>query len=288
MLAGYSKEDFDTTPLSERACIPLTYPLLCSLIDIVTTTFTGLPLQPLGSAVIAGFALGYACSFRVNEYLLTDPSNPTPLRHQVNSSLSYFWWHNLPFCVCFPAAYPPGVPDHFSTVLQFAKNDARGHGGPKAISRCHLVPPLKDSLTVVFNFLCTNPPLPNAPLLSGLGSQLSRDIMITQLHLLADKHGLPRRRMKMHSSVRGGALVALENESDAVKLAQGCWSSVSGMRSYAGRSIQHAQQVTNLLHDPTLCPITYSQLQYAETSTPPAVGSLSMGTPSASVLAYHS
>ena len=290
MLAGYSKEDFDTTPLSERACIPLTYALLCSLIDMITDAFAAPLLRPLGSAIIAGFALGYACSFRVNEYLLTDPNKPTPLKHQVNSSLSYFWWRDVRFCVCFPNAYPQGVPDDFSTVLQFAKNDARGHGGPKAISRCILVSPSKDSLTVLFNFLRDHPPPLNTPLLSGLGAQLSRDLMLSQLHLLADKHGLPRSRMKMHSSVRGGALVALENQSDAVKLAQGCWSSISGMRSYAGRSIQHAQQVTDLLHDPTLCPIAYSQLQYTETSlsAPSPSEPSPTSTPSASVLAYHS
>ena len=73
--------------------------------------------------------------------------------------------------------------------------------------------------------------------------------------------------MKMHSSVRAGALVALEREPDAVKLAQGCWSSTAGMQSYANRSIQHATHVADMLHDLALCPITHSQLQFATTAT---------------------
>ena len=286
MLAGYSKTDFDTVPASERSSIPLTYALLCSLIDMVSCAFSSQSLQPLGSAIIAGFALGYACSFRVREYLHADSANITPLSHQVNSSMSYFWWGSEPYSVCYPTSFPAGLPDNFSTTLLFAKNDARGKGGPKAISRCLLVPPDKDCLTVLFRFVQVFPPPPDSPLLSGLGAQLSKNTMLTQLHLLADKHGLNKLRMKMHSSVRSGALVALENESDATKLAQGCWSSTSGMLSYAGRSISHAQYVTDLLHDPNNCPISYSQLQYSETSLPPSGSSSS--PPSNTIIAYHS
>ena len=72
----------------------------------------------------------------------------------------------------------------------------------------------------------------------------------------------------MHSSIRSGALVALESEPDAVKLAQGCWSSVASIRSYASRSIQHADHVTDMLHDLALCPITHSQLQFSVPTQP--------------------
>jgi hypothetical protein len=91
--------------------------------------------------------------------------------------------------------------------------------------------------------------------------------MLSQLHLLAEKHNLDKSRLKMHSSVRSGALVALENESDSTKLAQGCWSSVDGMLNYNRRSISHATHVTDLLHDMDLCPISYSQQQFGTALT---------------------
>lgn len=265
MLSGYSNTDFETLPASERLAIPLTYPLLCSLIEIVTTNFCDPIMLPLRRAIIAGFSLGYACSCRVAEYLRT--KSKLPITHQVISSKSFFWWNTQYYSVCYPHLYPPGYPDHFTTTLVYAKNDTRGRGGPKAITRCLSVPADRDCCSTLFDFLKLHPPLAQSPLLSGLGPHLSRDLMLSQLHLLAEKHNLDKSRLKMHSSVRSGALVALENESDSTKLAQGCWSSVDGMLNYNRRSISHATHVTDLLHDMDLCPISYSQQQFGTALT---------------------
>jgi hypothetical protein len=125
------------------------------------------------------------------------------------------------------------------------------------------VPPAYDCLTNLGKFICAYPPVAESPLLSGLGYQISSDCMLVLLHKLADKYGFARDRMKMHSSIRSGALVALENEADHIKERQGCWRSTEGMLNYLRGTLQHAAYVTDQLHDPSLCPISLTQMTFS-------------------------
>jgi len=269
ILAGYSNIDASLRPLRDKVAIPLTYPLLCALIDIIQHHYS-LPSQShLRLVAIASYTLGYAISARPSEYLLTSTSDSrlVPLRSQINSDLSFFVWGAAFFTVTTPLAFPPGIPDFFSTVIEYQKNDKRGKGGPRAIARCTAVPPQYDCLSCLFAYLRRFPPLPASPLLSGLGTQVKSSDLLPFLKDLARTYDLDPARMKMHSSVRSGALVALENETDAVKQRQGCWSSTEGMCNYLRGTLQHASHVSSLLHDSSLCPISITQMTFNTSST---------------------
>jgi hypothetical protein len=110
-------------------------------------------------ACCAAFVLAYAISLRPQEYLKLP--RPVPLRYTANSSLSHFVFDGVFYSVCYPALFPPGSPSHFTTLLEFQKNDTRGKGGPKAIAHCSSVPMSYNCLSVLFNFLRRYPPLPN-------------------------------------------------------------------------------------------------------------------------------
>lgn len=263
MINGYTRFDDNVAPLRLQSAIPLTYPLLCALFDIIDSVYCA--NTALRSASKAAFALGYGVSFRPQEYLRL--SRFVSLKYTANSSLSFFWWHDCYFSVCSPATYPPGLPTHFSTLLEFQKNDRRGKGGPKALARCDSVAPEYDCLCCLYFFLRQYPPQPHAPLLSGLGSQLSIDILRPLLNKLALKFGFNPAKMQMHSSVRSGALSALEMQPDEIKERQGGWTSTSGMLNYVSASLQHANSVTKLLHDPTLVPLKVTQMTYSTLSS---------------------
>jgi hypothetical protein len=260
MLQGYARLDGSLQPLRLRLKVPLTYPLLCALLDIVAVSYSTPSTLPLFLACCAAFVLAYAISLRPQEYLKLP--RPVPLRYTANSSLSHFVFDGVFYSVCYPALFPPGSPSHFTTLLEFQKNDTRGKGGPKAIAHCSSVPMSYNCLSVLFNFLRRYPPLPNSPLLSGLGSQLSSHVLTPFLHQLADKFGFDRSKVSLHSTIRSGAFSALEDESDAVKLRQGGWGSIAGMLSYTRGSLRHADYVVEKLHDPSLVPIRVTQMTH--------------------------
>ena len=260
MIAGYKRIDDSLLPLRLKVAVPLTFSLLCPLLDMVRQSYSTPSLRPLMLAICAGFALGYALSSRPREYLRL--SRVIELRYKMNSSLSYFWWDDLYYSVCRPDLFPSGYPSYFSTFLEYQKADQEGNGGPKAIAFCRTVDLRYNCLAILFDFLSLYPPAPQSPLLTGLGEQLSIDVMRPELSKLAVRFGFNPAKMKMHSSVRAGALAALELESDDVKRRQGHWSSVTGMLTYTHASLQHADFVVEKLHDRSLVPISVTQLTH--------------------------
>jgi hypothetical protein len=260
MLRGYSLSDYLLTPSRHKNAIPFSYTLLCATIDIISNIYHNNSYLKL--AVTASFCLGYACSCRTAQYLQV--SRSVPLTHQMNSSLSFFWWGSQYFNVCDISLFPPSIPDRFSTLIEYSKNDSTGRGGPKAIARCDIIPSKYDCLTNLFLFLSQYPPLLNQPLLSCSHiSQINAEKHIKPiLHLLSQQYGFNPDQLSVHSSIRSGALLALEKEPDAVKLRQGCWTTLGGMSSYLRGTLNHASSITNLLHDTRVCSILELQNIY--------------------------
>ena len=259
MLQSYTLYDFEHTPARQKTAVPFTYNLLCEAILYIDT----LGISANTRAFIkAAFALGYACSLRTTQYL--KGSHSTPLRKQCNSSVSYFWFADTPFCICDPHLFPiDTIPDAFSCILQYSKNDKNGIGGPKAISRCLHIPPDRDCLTILFRYLYSNPPSRESAVLSNESGQINASKHIRPvLNHLADKFGFHRSQLLIHSSIRAGALVALNNEPNSVKAAQGCWTTVQGMSNYLRGTLEHAKHVSTLLHDNAICPIVTLQNIY--------------------------
>ena len=259
LLQSYTLHDFKNIPVRQKTAVPFTYSLLCEALLYINS----LSISKNTRAFIkAAFALGYACSLRTSQYL--KGSHSTPLRKQCNSSVSYFWFDNTPLCICDPHLFPINtIPDAFSCILQYSKNDKNGTGGPKAIYRCPNIPPERDCLTILFRYLYSNPPLRQSPILSNESGQISASKHIRPiLNYLADKYGFDRSQLLIHSSIRSGALVALNNEPNSVKTTQGCWTTVQGMSNYLRGTLEHAKHVSQLLHDDSTCPISTLQNIY--------------------------
>ena len=259
LLRSYKKQDEDGNPKRSAVAIPLTYPLLCDAITIANEHFannTGLRL-----GVSAALAIGYACSLRCSEYLLS--SNETEIAHQVNSSQSFFWWGDQPFNVCLPTAYPDGLPDHFTTFLDKRK---AGEGGPKSIARCADAEP--DCLTTLFRFLYAYPPTLRKPLLSGYQGQINDHLVTQVLNKLARLHGFQSDRLRVHASVRSGVLTQLEDHDELTKRAVGGWNSTGGMIAYQKVTLRHATKISVDIHDRSLCPINITKLIYNTPTLP--------------------
>ena len=259
LLQSYTLQDFENTPARQKTVVPFTYNLLCEAILHIDTLFIS---ANTCAFIKAAFALGYACSLRTSQYL--KGSHPTPLRKQCNSTVSYFWFNDTPLCICDPHLFPINtIPDAFSCILQYSKNDKHGNGGPKAIYRCSNIPPERDCLTILFRYLSLNPPSRQSPVLSNESGQINASKHIRPvLNYLADKYGFDRSQLLIHSSIRSGALVSLHNESNSVKTAQGCWTTLQGMSSYLRGTLEHAKHVSQLLHDDSTCPISTLQHIY--------------------------
>ena len=217
MLSAYSIEDHIAHPLLDKLKIPLTYLLLCDSLVIITAIFSSSPAIVL--AVQAAFCLGYAASLRPSEYLHTT-SRIVPTTKQLWSSSSYFWFNDVPYCVCDPAAFPPGqIPDMFSGILIHRKNEKRGKGSPIAIANPSSPTPRPvNCLSSLFQFLRAYPPLPNAPLFAGSPINITSDLHLKPvLNAVARKHNLPCNKLLPHSSIRSAVLSQIDDQSDEVK-----------------------------------------------------------------------
>ena len=149
LLQNYSNIDFETNPARQKTAVPFTYSLLCETLIYISSLSISLNTRAL---IKAAFALGYACSLRTSQYL--KGSHSTPLRKQCNSSVSFFWFSDTPYCICDPNLFPiDTLPDAFSCILQYSKNDKNGLSGPKAVYRCVDIPPERDCLTILFRYL---------------------------------------------------------------------------------------------------------------------------------------
>ena len=278
LLQSYSLHDFQHLPIRQKTAVPFTYSLLCEAFLYIDTLSLSVNTRAF---IKAAFALGYACSLRTSQYL--KGSHSTPLRKQCNSSVSYFWFGDTPLCICDPQLFPVDtLPDAFSCLLQYSKNDKHGIGGPKAIYRCSTVSPERDCLTVLFRYLYFNPPQRDSSILSNERGQINASKHIRPvLNHIADKYGFQRSQLLIHSSIRSGALVALTNEPNSVKATQGCWTTIQGMSNYLRGTLDHAKHVSPLLHDNTICSITTLQniyltqdLRAHSSISPPAVASM--------------
>jgi hypothetical protein len=258
ILRGAYKESDSKVPARLRVKIPLTYPLACSACEVAALTHHG----PTLLCVQAGIMLGFGLSTRPQELLRVGAN--VPLSHQANSSLCFFWFLNTPYNVCFPALYPPGLlPDGFSMLLDFNKNHQQGAGGPRAVWRSpHLTG--RCCVLTAYAFLSAHPPLPNTPLLSSLGAQLTAAAITKVFRATAIRHNMDPKRLLCHS-MRFGVICQLDSAGfdDATKMRQGDWSTTQGMRVYCHAAVSHAQRVASTVHDASLLPIHYSQNTYA-------------------------
>jgi hypothetical protein len=264
ILGGFAKEDAVNHPLRLSIKIPITYPIAVEVMLTIDAMFS----FPLNLALRASLAIGYSLSLRPNEYLLVYPR--VPIEHQANSSLSVFWFGDTYFNVCTPASYPPNRrPSAFSTMVDHTKNDTYGKGGPRTVFESPYYIPNDPtnfcSVAEIFTFLVAYPPLPNSPILSGLGEQVSCDHLNHALKVTARRLGLDPDRMLPHG-IRAGALEQIEAHDEYTKLMQGNWSTREGMLAYARRSVKHAKKIAADLHHHGLCPITHTQYMYNTTS----------------------
>ena len=259
--AGYLRVDQENTPKRLLIKIPVTFPVLLE----VRTTVNSLFIGPLIAAYMAAFCLGYALSLRPGEYLEVRPQ--VPISHQADGSKAVFWFGDDFYFVTEPSKYPRGkYPDGFSLLLDHTKNDQGGNGGPRSVyANPDHDPEDPDSICcvrVLFDFLSEFPPLPNSPLLSGLGLQVTSSDINKILKITAIRLGRDPSRLVPHS-LRFGALGQIEETDEATQMEQGNWRSVQGMRTYTRRSVKHAKTIVRMLHSPASCPLSHTLFMYS-------------------------
>ena len=257
LLDGYANWDDADLPLRLRVKIPLTAALCVVALRVIDDLFRHQPSRRLG--LRASLCLGYGLSLRPGEYL-TNPHKPVPLKQQANSSSCFFFFGDTAFNVCCPNLYPSGqCPDHFAVFFHHLKNDRVGQGGPRAVARNPTFSPAATDfccLSEIYTFLLAYPPSSGLPVMSGGGGPVLWTDLRTVLHLTALRSGLDPERVLPHSN-RSGPNMQLEDFEDSVKMAQGNWTTLPGMRSYVHGSLKHASKVTSALHDIQMCPVAH-------------------------------
>ena len=103
----------------------MTYPLLLITAVAITDKLWGSQLHE-HAAITAVLALGYGCSLRPGEYLIT--GNRQSKSKDVPASKFYLWWDRRPFAIKGPA-------DRVSVTLDSTKIDPYGKGMPRGVSR---------------------------------------------------------------------------------------------------------------------------------------------------------
>jgi hypothetical protein len=253
--------------------IPVTYSIVLIFVEQLAL-FHQPYVAPLWWGLRAAIALGYGLSLRPSEYLVV--SRPVDDDQYVNASQSFFLWNGYPdpINVCDAHRYHPGQPDVFLTFLDFIKNDARGKGGPRAMSAN---PQRHASFCVVralWEFLCRYHPVRGGSIFQGLPIHLTDLHVNSVLKSVATRLQLDPSRLLPHG-LRVAGPVQLSAFSDSVKMTQGNWRSVGGMLAYARGSLQHAALVAAAMHDSSVLPLELLQLSYslpsAATPHPPVL-----------------
>ena len=245
-----------------RCKIPCTYHILEAALSQALLLASSV-LDSL--ATRAALSLGYALSLRPSEYLFTSSRCAAPWRC-AHSSLAFFWFpgHKLPFSVCTPDAYPPGVfPSDFTLFLDYNKNHQRGTSGPRSMCSAPSTAPFC-CLRLLFNYLSRHPPLPDSPLLSGGGHHVTTASIRRIFHATAIALGLDPSRLVCHS-LRAAALsqmMAFDTFNEQDFLATGSWRSSMSMRPYAHKSLLQARRRTSALYDPTAHPLEMTRLTF--------------------------
>jgi hypothetical protein len=254
LLQGWKRDDSLNLSKRHSVTIPLTYALLLKACDIVDELFADNKTTRL--ALKAALCLGYACSMRPCEYLLT--GRPRPLDGVASTNHTYLWWGDESFPIfLFPR--DRGPPDAISFYVDKLKNDMEGNGGPRGIVRCPKA--ILNLIDPIYDYILHVPPLIDKPFLASHGDQVSDKHIKKVLHPLAIRTNIDPTRLIPYS-LRSGVLSQIDTFSNDVKMRQGFWTSEGGMKFYARKSLNHARMITESIHDPDIYPISWSQNMY--------------------------
>jgi hypothetical protein len=269
MIQGWIREDAAAAPERLRTKIPLTAFLTMEAFLLIDEWLAAPAYTVLRLGLRAAISLGFGCALRPVEYLYkTTPEASTLI---AKAGLCGFKWadDDRIYSVLVPQAYPRtrGPPLIFVLLLDKIKNDPMGHGGPRAV---HAPPPgTKFNLVQnIYDFLaCCPPPSADAPLLAGLGTALSVNLVNNLLKRLAMKFGLDPARLLPHS-VRVGSASQLADSTVEDRLLHGAWRSLDGMYTYMRPSFEVARRVTAALHDTSSSSIDSLRFVYMTPSVP--------------------
>lgn len=265
VIRGHENLQAVTKPLRLRVRIPLHFALLTDALRIIDERCAHLPLARL--QLRAAFALGYGLSLRPGEYL-ADPSRPTPLHKQANSSNLFLWWADTDFSVCFPSRFPPTPPSRVSLRLDHLKNDRLGKGGPRSFAANPDPSAQVCCVRIVWEYFraCHTPP--NSPALynSAIGHQATRASITSVLNVLAHIHGLDPKRLVPHSIRYGAIQGMLANDiGRESRQFQGGWTSAEGVIHYEQAFLAHGDRVAHAIHDDTSIPVSHIRHMSADT-----------------------
>ena len=228
VLEGLRKSSAPSTPQRQRVRIPMTYPLLLTAVAITARLWN---TQPYACAAItAALALGYGCSLRPGEYLITGKRQS--LSKVVSASRVYLWWKRQPFALSDSANFPEGPADRVTVTLDTTKNDPYGKGMPRGVSRAPEGAQFC-CVTAIERYARASRLTPEQPAISVGSKGLGWDYVRTITRLTAIEHGLDPARLVPHS-LRHGAPTQMASTGSTVAdiRQQGGWASDKGPVTY--------------------------------------------------------
>jgi hypothetical protein len=278
MVRGYANADSVGRPLRLVIKIPMTFSILLRFLDAVDARFPLVEVShglfsrpPLWLALRAAVALGFLLSLRPSEYL--EVSRVVRDDQYANAALAFFVWIvggvQRFVRVWDVESYLPSSPAYFLVFLDSVKNDARGKGGPRAGALNPRPNPPFCCVSALLNFFRAYPPALSGSLFShpAVSGKVTDALVGSILKDVARVMQVDESRLLPHS-IRLGGPTQLQNFSDAIKMAQGNWSTVQGMLAYARGSLQHVSLVASALHEPAIVLDELVQLAYV---LPPVV-----------------
>jgi hypothetical protein len=240
--------------------IPLTYPILVLMRKKARTLHHGAHFL----AISAALSLAYGLSLRPGEY--SDTGKWIPLEKQVSATNCFFIFaHDVCVNVCDPDLYPPlEKPLSFLCSVDRLKNQRQGEGGPRAVSAApNPTPDFFCCVQELFAYFTAYPGRRGHLAMASHGTAVKQADIRALCRLVAVDLNLDPARLLPHS-LRSGVLAQIELEPDERKEQQGGWLSKAGMKTYASKCLAHANAIRHLIHDHTLCPLSYSLMIFSD------------------------
>ena len=252
----------------------MTYPLLLTAIAITERLWTTQPVAK--TAITAALALGYGCSLRPGEYLLSGkrrgPSKIVP------ASKVYLWWDRKPFALSESNLFPVGPADRVTVTLDSTKNDPYGKGMPRGVSRAPEGAQFC-CVAAIEHYARTNRLTPEQPAISVGLQGLSWDYVRTITRLTAIEHGLDPARLVPHS-LRHGAPTQMASSGSTVAdiRQQGGWASDKGPVTYMLPTFAAADRSAAAIHDVNAVPLEVMTHALGSIPAPPPSRPVSNGS----------
>jgi hypothetical protein len=235
------------SPARLRARIPFTLPFLLWTAQYIKSQYQD---DLFCTLLCACLAAAHAFSLRPGEFLCSPRGYPP--EHYLNAATTVAWWGDEPYFATEVAGWPPGYPNHITSVLDARKN-SKDAGGTVAVAANPVFasdPTAFCCVAILTDYIRGANLKPGEPLFVWRGVHLGTQEISAAMKTCAEHFGLDPKRV-VPACIRKAVITQMDlNTPQLQRQLQGGWRSDAGERSYWGRLLQVADANQTAVHSP--------------------------------------